>query len=98
MGQVKFTKNGENNSAQIGEIKSIRFGENNIDIIIHISIVKGSPQTKMLHALYFTIYPENNYLFRKNTNKHISHVKKLNYSVVIYFSHKHNEPIDDTSI
>lgn len=35
MGQVKFTKNGENNSAQIGEIKSIRFGENNIDIIIH---------------------------------------------------------------
>ena len=33
MGQVKFTKNGENNSAQIGEIKSIRFGENNIDII-----------------------------------------------------------------
>ena len=34
MGQVKFTKNGENNSAQIGEIKSIRFGENNIDIII----------------------------------------------------------------
>ena len=36
MGQVKFTKNGENNSAQIGEIKSIRFGENNIDIIIII--------------------------------------------------------------
>lgn len=35
MGQVKFTKNGENNSAQIGEIKSIRFGENNIDIIKH---------------------------------------------------------------
>ena len=34
MGQVKFTKNGENNSAQIGEIKSIRFGENNIDIIM----------------------------------------------------------------
>ena len=37
MGQVKFTKNGENNSAQIGEIKSIRFGENNIDIINYFS-------------------------------------------------------------
>ena len=38
MGQVKFTKNGENNSAQIGEIKSIRFGENNIDIINCLAI------------------------------------------------------------
>ena len=39
MGQVKFTKNGENNSAQIGEIKSIRFGENNIDIIIELKCI-----------------------------------------------------------
>ena len=47
MGQVKFTKNGENNSAQIGEIKSIRFGENNIDIIMfHRScIYEGYIQT-----------------------------------------------------
>ena len=39
MGQVKFTKNGENNSAQIGEIKSIRFGENNIDIINYTAFI-----------------------------------------------------------
>ena len=55
MGQVKFTKNGENNSAQIGEIKSIRFGENNIDIITLMTFIKILISQKVKEKVFLSL-------------------------------------------